>query len=153
MSDVWSSRDAGVAAAAVFRLALENPVLRPSSSGIAERTAASLAPGGEPIPRRVLEEVIAALPKRDVARMIGLAEQLAPQGWRMLVEEVGHEAALEPLLAGVATAAVSELRPPPRWLVAMRETTADTAPGPLNVLASLLHSESVWSVTEIEADQ
>ena len=77
MSHVWSSRDARVAAAAVFRLALENPVLRPSSSRIAERTAASLAPGGEPIARRVLEEVIAALPERDVARMIGLAEQLS----------------------------------------------------------------------------
>lgn len=57
--------------------------------------------------------------------------------------------AREPLLVGVATAAISELVPPPRWLVAMRETTAEEAPGPVNVLASLLRPESVWSAGEI----
>lgn len=31
----------------------------------------------------------------------------------------------------------------------MRESTADEAPGPVNVLASLLHPESVWSTREI----
>jgi hypothetical protein len=32
----------------------------------------------------------------------------------------------------------------------MREATADEAPGPVHVLASLLHPESVWSAGEID---
>ena len=51
------------------------------------------------------------------------------------------------------TAAIEERRPPPRWLAAMREGTADDAPGPLNVLASLLHPQSVWSIDETRAAQ
>ena len=35
----------------------------------------------------------------------------------------------------------------------MRETTADGAPGPLNVLATLLHPESVWSLDEAQGAQ
>ena len=101
------------------------------------------------VPRRAVEEVIAALPDADVIRLAGLAEQLEGERWRALVDEVGDVRAREPLLVGVATAAISELVPPPRWLVAMREATADEAPGPMNVLASLLHPESVWSAGEI----
>ncbi len=39
-------------------------------------------------------------------------------------------------------------RPPQRWLAEMREGTADAAPGPLDVLAILLHPQSVWSIDE-----
>jgi len=133
----------------VFALAAENPTLRPSSSSVVERWAAAIDPGVKSVPRPAVEEVIAALPDTDVARLTGLAEQLAAERWRTLVGEVGAVHAREPLLVGVATAAISELVPPPRWLVAMREATADEAPGPVNVLASLLHPESVWSAEEI----
>ena len=98
-----------------------------------------------------MEEVVAALPDADVTRLVELADQLAAERWRALVDEVGLELAHEPLLVGVATAALAELVPPPRWLVAMRETTAGEALGPLDVLASLLHPESVWSAGEIRA--
>jgi hypothetical protein len=101
------------------------------------------------VPRHAVEEVIAALSDAEVARLARLAEQLAVERWRALVDQVGVEFAREPLLVGVATAAISELVPPPRWLVAMREATADEAPGSVNVLASLLHPESVWAAREI----
>jgi hypothetical protein len=35
----------------------------------------------------------------------------------------------------------------------MREGAADKAPGPLNVLATLLHAQSVWSIDEARAAQ
>jgi hypothetical protein len=98
-----------------------------------------------------VEEVLAALPDDDVGRLVGIAEQVAAECWCTLVAEVGPRLAREPLLAGVASAAVAELVPPPHWLVAMRETTAYDAPGPVHVLASLLHPESVWSPAEISA--
>ena len=110
-----------------------------------------MAPGAKAIPRPVVEEVIAALPDDDVARLVGLAERVAADRWRMLVAEVGRRLAREPLLVGVASAAVTELVPPPRWLLAMREATAGEAPGSVNVLASLLHPQSVWSADEIRA--
>jgi hypothetical protein len=135
----------------VFSLAQENPVLRPSSSAVAEQCAAALEPGVQSIPRPIVEEVIAALPDDDVGRLIGLVERVAARRWHVLVAEVGTQLAREPLLVGIASAAVAELVPPARWLVAMREATAHEAPGPVNVLASLLHPESVWSAEEIRA--
>ncbi len=147
--DAWSRPSACLAAQSVFSLAEENPILRPSSSAAAERCAARLAPGTKAIPRPVVEEVLAALPAEDVIRLVGLVEEVAPDRWRMLVEEVGAELAREPLLVGVASVAVAELVPPPRWLVVMRESTADAAPGPMDVLATLLSPESVWSEAEI----
>jgi hypothetical protein len=109
--------------------------------------AETLAPGTSPIPKPAVETVIHALPADDVTRLIDLAARCAPDRWPTLVDEVGEELAREPLLVGIATAAIAELVPPPPWLVVMREATADTAPGPLNVLASLLHPESVWSIS------
>jgi hypothetical protein len=150
-SDAWSRPGARVAACSVFALAAENPVLRPSSSTVVERWAAALGPGVTSVPRHAVDDVIAALPDTDVARLAGLAEQLAVERWRALVDEVGVVRAREPLLVGVATAAISEFTPPPRWLVAMRESTADEAPGAVNVLASLLHPESVWTAGEIRS--
>jgi hypothetical protein len=148
-SAVWSRPGASAAACSVFALAAENPVLRPSSSDVIERWAAALAPGVMSVPRLAVEEVIAALPDTDIARLSGLADELAVERWRALVGEVGVVLAQESLLVGVATAAISELVQPPRWLVAMREATADAAPGPVDVLASLLHPESVWSAAGI----
>lgn len=49
-------------------------------------------PGVASIPRQVVEEVLAALPGDDVARLVGLAEQLASERWHALVDEVGSEA-------------------------------------------------------------
>ena len=146
---MWSRPGARAAAGSVFALAAENPGLRPSSSVVVEEWAAALGHGETSVPRRAVEEVIAAIPEADVVRLTGLAEQLGVERWRALVDEVGPVHSREPLLAGVATAAISELVPPPRWLVAMRETTAEEAPGSVNVLASLLHPESVWSAGEI----
>jgi hypothetical protein len=140
VADVWSSPSARLAAAAVFALGADQPRLRP---------VAPLVPCAEPISRSDVEDVVAALPDDEVSRLVGLAGELAPRRWRALVDEVGAEAAREPLLAGIVTAALSELVPPPHWLVAMREATSDDAPGPLNVLATLLHPECVWSVGEI----
>jgi hypothetical protein len=148
-TNAWSRPEASVAACSVFALAAEHPVLRPSSSRIVERWAAAIGPGARTVPYRAVEEVIAALSDGEIARFVALAENLAVERWRALVDEVGVALAREPLLAGIATAAISELVPPPRWLVAMREATADDAPGPVNVLASLLHPESVWSDGEI----
>ena len=149
--DVWSRPEACAAAMSVFQLAVELPVLRPASSEAARRAASGLPERAETVPKAVVEEVIATLPAEDVTRLVELAGELAPERWRTLVAEVGPEAALEPLLVGVATCAVSELRPPPRWLAEMREATSDAAPGPLNVLASLLRWEAVWSAEEIRA--
>lgn len=148
-SAVWTRPSASAAARSVFGLATEFPVLRPSSGNAVERCAAALAPGVKSVPRVVVEEAIAALPGDDVIRLSGLADELAPERWQALVREVGRELAYEPLLVGVASAAISELVPPPRWLVGMREATADAAPGPIDVLASLLHPGSVWSADEI----
>jgi hypothetical protein len=69
----------------------------------------------------------------------------------MLVAVVGPNKAREPLLVGAVTVAVLEQQPPRRWLVKTREATADFAPGPLHVLAGLLHAASVWSAREIRA--
>jgi hypothetical protein len=149
--DAWNRASARIAAGSVFSLGQDYPVLRPGSTVATERAAAALSPGTSPIPKRVVEPVIDALPVDDVARLVDLAAACAPRRWHTLVGEVGTELAREPLLAGIATAAIAELVPPPRWLVLMRESTADAAPGPLNVLATLLHPESVWSVDEIRA--
>jgi hypothetical protein len=146
-TDAWRRPSACAAACSDFALAAESPVLRPSSSRVVERWAAALEPGVTAVPRHAVEEVMAALSGADVARLTGLAEQFAAERWGALVDDVGVELAREPLLVGVATAAISELVPPPRWLVAMREATSDEASGPVNVLASLLHPESVWSAT------
>ena len=152
-TDVWARPEACFAAAAVFRVAEEHPVLRFASSASAERVAAQLPGGAESVPRLAAEELIAATPESEVERLVGLAGRVAPGRWRALVEQVGAEYAREPLLAGVATSAITELLPPPRWLAAMRETTADGAPGPLNVLATLLHPESIWSLEEARGAQ
>lgn len=148
-ADVWSSPSASRKALRVFRLAEEQPELRPASLEAAERAAAGLGERTGTVPRPVVERVIAAIADDDVRRLVGLAERLAPDRWHELVAEVGPREAREPLLVGAVTMAVAELQPPPRWLAEMRETTADLAPGPLNVLASLLHAESVWSTDEI----
>jgi hypothetical protein len=124
-------------------------VLRPRSRDAAAQAAARLGDNDARVPKHVVEGVIAALPPDDVARLVALAAEAAPGRWRSLVEEVGSEHAREPLLVGVATRAVAELQPPPRWLVAMREQTAHAAPGPLNVLATLVQPESVWSIDEV----
>ena len=151
--DVWSSPTARVAATRVFALANEQPLLRPASSTAAARIAAALPIDTEQVPKALVEELMAGISEAEARRLAGLADQLAPPAWRALVSAVGAEHAGEPLLAGVATATLSELLPPPRWLVVMREATAETAPGPLTVLASLLHPESVWSKEEADAAQ
>jgi hypothetical protein len=150
---VWSSPTARLAAIRVFALANEQPLLRPASNTAAVRVAAALPIDTEQVPKALVEELMAGISEAEARRLAGLADQLAPPAWRALVSAVGAEHAGEPLLAGVATAALSELLPPPRWLVVMREATADMAPGPLNVLASLLHPESVWSKAEADAAQ
>src|SRR5436305_15308115 len=98
-SAVWSRPNASAAARSVFALATDYPVLRPSSTDAVERCAAALAPGVESVPRVAVEEVIAALPGADVARLSRLADELAPERWRELVGLVGRELAREPLLA------------------------------------------------------
>ena len=98
-----------------------------------------------------MEDVIASLPTEEIGRLVTVADECDPDRWRALVNEVGIEQAREPLLAGVVTAAVEELVPPPRWLVAMREGTSHGAPGPIDVLATLLTPQSVWSSGECRA--
>lgn len=100
------------------------------------------------LPKPVVLRLMKGLSARERERLVGLADRAAPDRWRSLLACVGREEAIEPLLVGVVTAAVAELLPPPRWLVAMREGTTDSAPGPLNVLASLLHPEGVWSIDD-----
>jgi hypothetical protein len=132
-------------------LRTKQPLLRPASSTAAARIAAALPIDTEQVPKAGVEELIAGISEAEARRLAGLADQLAPPAWHALVSAVGAEHACEPLLAGVATAALSELLPPPRWLAVRREATVETAPGPLNVLASLLHPESVWSKEEAGA--
>jgi hypothetical protein len=108
---------------------------------------------GGPVPWQGVQEVWAHLDERELRRLELIADEIAPGRWRPLVDEVSAGHAREPLVAGVLTAAIEELRPPPRWLAAMREGTADDAPGPLNVLASLLRPQSVWSIDEARAAQ
>lgn len=151
--DVWGTPAARVAATTVFALANEQPLLRPASSTAAARIAAAPPIDTERVPKAVVEELIAVISEAEARRLARLADQLAPPAWRALVAAVGAEHAREPLLAGVATAALSELLPPPRWLVVWREETVEAASGPLNVLASLLHPESVWSKEEAGAAQ
>jgi hypothetical protein len=136
-ADPWRRERARVAAGSVFSLAHEDPVLRPGATETIERVATMLPLRDGPIPRRAVEEVVAAMAAGEVARLVFRAEERAPQRWRALVDEVGGELAQEPLLAGIATAAIEELLPPPLWLVVMREATADAAPGPIDVLATL----------------
>jgi hypothetical protein len=100
----------------VSELAAENPVLRPASSDIALRCAVALGPEARSVPRYAVEEVVAGLTDADIARLVGLAEELAIERWSRLVREVGRELALEPLLVGVASAAIAELVAPPRWV-------------------------------------
>jgi hypothetical protein len=99
----------------------------------------------------VVEEVIDAMAAGEVARLVLLAEKRAPRRWSALVDEVGDELAREPLLVGIATTAIEELLPPPLWLLVMREATSGSAPGPIDVLATLLVPETVWSSSETEA--
>lgn len=154
-ANVWTRQEARRAATDVFRLAEDYPVLRPRGGGVERALVAAAAVelaerGGQ---KAVVDEVVGLLRDDELSRLVSLAEEVAAPRWRRLVDLVGADAALEPLLAGIVMTAVGELRPPPRWLVAMREGTADDAPGPLNVLASLLHAESVWSVDEVRAAQ
>lgn len=154
--DPRSSDAARFAATDVFRLAEGHPVLRPRAArvGAAVRDAAAgLGERDGPVPRRIVEEVWAHLDARELRRLELIADEVAPGRWRPLVDEVGAEHAREPLVAGVLTTAIEEQRPPPRWLVTMREGTADDAPGPLNILASLLHPQSVWSIDGARAAQ
>jgi hypothetical protein len=139
--DPWSSEPARIAAGHVFRLGEDYPLLRPRAAAAcaAVRAAAfRLGARGGPVPRQIVEEVRALLGTRELRRLELLADAAAPGRWRPLVDAVGTEHA-------------HERRPPPRWLAAMREGTADDAPGPLNVLASLLHPQSVWSIDEARA--
>ena len=126
-------------------------MLRPASTDTIERVAAALPPHDQPVPRSAVQEVLDALSADEVTRLLDLVEQCAPRRWRALVNGVGDELAREPLLVGVVTAAIRELLPPPAWLLAMRESTSRTAPGPIDVLASLLAPESVWSRSEADA--
>jgi hypothetical protein len=135
----------------VFRIAEEEPLLRPSDREATDAAAAALGEWTGTVPRPVVEEIMAGLRDDEVDRLVSLADDLAPERWRMLVAVVGPAEAREPLLVGVVTVAVLERQPPQRWLARTREGTADAAPGPLNVLASLLHAVSVWSAREIEA--
>lgn len=135
----------------MFSLAGEHPILRPASTETIEHIAAALPCRDQPVPRSAVEQVLNALSGDDVTRLVALVEQCAPDRWRALVVEVGDELAREPLLVGVATAAIQELSPPPPWLIATREGTSTSAPGPMNVLASLLVPESVWSRSEVDA--
>jgi len=151
--DPWGSEASRLAASDVFRLGEDYPVLRPRAAGEVRRAADGLGARDGPVPRQVVEEVWAHLDEGEVHRLELIAGDVAPGRWRPLVDEVGPGHAREPLIAGVLTAAIEELRPPPRWLAAMREATADDAPGPLNVLASLLHPQSVWSIDEARAAQ
>jgi hypothetical protein len=118
---------------------------------VVEHVAAALPGGGLHVPRSTVEEVLASFTTDEVRRLVAIAARSAPARWRAPVAEVGDELAPEPLLAGVATASIEELLPPPRWLVAMREGTSDQAPGPIDVLATLLQPQSVWSASESEA--
>jgi hypothetical protein len=135
----------------VFRLAEEEPLIRPPDRAATAAAAEALGEWNGQVPRSVVEELIAGLTVEDVDRLVSLADDLAPERWRMLVAAARPALAREPLLVGAVTVAVLEQQPPRRWLVQSREATADSAPGPLNVLASLLHAGSVWSAREIRA--
>ena len=149
--DVWSRPEASLAAMSVFRLAKEEPLLRPSDREATDAAAAALGEWTGRVPRAVVEEVMEGLTADEVNRLVSLADDLAPERWRMLVAAVGMTKAHEPLLVGAVTVAVLEQQPPQLWLVQTREATADSAPRPLHVLASLLHPSSVWSAREIRA--
>lgn len=144
--NVWSRPEACVAAASVFQLANELPLLRPDPDAAINEAAAALEPGTRTVPRPIVEDLMASLGDVEVARLARLVDAVAPERWRTLVAEVGEQPATEPLLVGAISAAVVELVPPPCWFASMRETTADAAPGPLNVLATLIPPESVWSL-------
>jgi len=135
----------------VFRLAEEEPLLRPSDRGVTGAAAAALGEWTGAVSRAIVEEIIEGLAGDEVSRLVSLADELAPERWRMLGAAVGPTKAREPLLVGAVTFAVLEQQPPQRWFVQTREATADSAPGPLHVLASLLHPASVWPAREIRA--
>lgn len=135
----------------VFRLAEEEPEIRPSDREVTGAAAATLGEWRGTVARAVVAEITESLPEDEVRRLVSLAEDLAPERWRMLVAAVGPAEAREPLLVGAVTVAVLEQQSPQRWFVQTREGTADSAPGPLNVLASLRHPGSVWSAREIRA--
>ena len=149
--DVWSRPGASLRAISIFRLAEEEPSLRPSDRGPTGLAAARLGERTGTVPRPAVEELIAGLPAADVARLTALAGELAPERWSALVAAVGEDNAREPLLVGAVTLAVLEQQPPERWLARMREGTADSAPSGLNVLASLLQASGVWSATDVRA--
>ncbi len=150
-SDVWSAPEASLAAMSVFRLAEEEPSLRPSDREATQAAAASLGEWTGAVPRRVVERIMAKMSSEEASGLVSTAEELAPERWRMLVSLVGPTEAREPLLVGAVTVAVLEQQPPQRSFVRTREATADDAPGPLNVLASVLHPVSVWSAREVRA--
>ncbi len=140
----------------VFALGSDYPALRPRGAavcGAVREAAACLGSREGAIPRPVVERLLERCDAREIRRLELLADVVAPARWRPLLDEAGAEHAREPLLVGVLSAAVAELQPPPEWLAAMREGTADEAPGPVNVLASLLRPESVWSIDEARAAQ
>ena len=135
----------------VFRLAEEEPLLRPSDREATGAAAARLGERTGTVPRPVVEKIMAEMSCAEVAGLVSLADEAAPERWQMLVALVGPTEAREPLLVGAITVAVFEQQPPRRALVRMREATADTAPGPLDVLASVVHPVCVWSAREIRA--
>jgi len=155
-ADPWSSEAACALAIDVFALGVDYPALRPrgvAACGAVREAAARLGDHDGAIPRSVVESLLERCDARDLHRLELLAGVLAPGRWRPLVDAVGAEHAREPLYAGVLSAAVAERQPPPQWLAVMREGTADDAPGPVNVLASLLRPESVWSIDEARTAQ
>ena len=135
----------------VFRLAEEEPLLRPSDREATRAAALRLGEWTGAVPRPVVEGIMVEMSGEEVSGLVSLVEELAPERWLMLVGLVGQTEAREPLLVGAVTVAVLEHQPQQRSFVRTREATADAAPGPLNVLASVLHPVSVWSAREIRA--
>ena len=78
--------------------------MRFSAGVVAERVAARLSDGTDPVPRSAAEELVAAIPESDVERFVELAGRVAPERWFEPVEHAGAELAREPLLAGPTSA-------------------------------------------------
>ena len=95
-SDVWSTPEASLAAMSVFRLAEEEPLIRPSDREATGAAAARLGEWTGSVPRPVVEELMSGLSDDEVNRLVSLADDLAPERWRMLVAVVGPAEAREP---------------------------------------------------------
>lgn len=67
--DVWNRPGASLAAMSIFRLAEEEPSLRPSDREPTGAAAARLGEWTGTVPRPEVEGVIAGLPGADVARI------------------------------------------------------------------------------------